>query len=1668
MATVINRNAFCADYNELTSCLLAIQTAANNGMFNGHPEVLGLIRVFENDTLRKLYLRTIRILGILYGVDDVPSYINVKGDFEEIDFSKLDFWVGYSDSNVGGDFYEIDFTELDFWIGFSDSQYADYVAVFQTILNIFKEFCKRSNELSDFDKTALDAAFIPVLDALEELRTYLNELGFELCGSVGDATTGNNTPGVFLQAAGSDGIDGIDGIAEGLHLRWSFTGDMAALHLPKGDYFPIGTPANGYNKPNDFIQISRIPYASPVQVIVDFEYDRPIVNSLNLYWTYTANQTVNGIRVSNRIRLRFTNRALYYQLARLVNPSNNYFEFLKQYSAVIEIEIINKTAFSYTFEVGTNNISSSSILKIEALANFDKQSDDDDTFVRKTLILESASASTTILADNMSRVRLKKTQPLFLRRLLFETYHDFLATRNQNEWVTVGNGFALSTLDEIVFDRLEDTAYQIDNLWPLYNEGTRVKVANYQERWSVSHENEPSLKELIQQYLVKSETDPRANLEIFEEGFTTDGQMISLLDAVQLNALDYHIARMFGFGHIDTPANVSANERFVYRLTYSNKESMDSSVTVNYSYMSLPVSKLDKRLPEKPQMRPVTYNLFVENQDYASPFDENGYGKLDNVRVVNLGRGVYNDELPDHDFFTNLNEIENSNIFEIPRPVLYGIEYRPDGQTNYVKPEITSVKPFGKIYYAYDNDFPEIGVPEPILSPDDVDSLYIHFERQIGVHHYALYGVNWFSRASLSGLETATDTTDFPLRNTLSPPSNLAAQYVQKEEALIFTTGLEQGWLAGRNNEFTGGDVSFTRLTFNWLDITDITALADDTTPERLQNVVKPNQTNVFFRTNFPFEVVGIITNVIPVPSVESRAILLIGPYQLITGEIITPTIPNADFNRFKNSVLTTPIGQFRVIEINATSSFPTITIEKIYDTVRVDGEDSEDGSTIFGSRKEYISPEIGSRFTIVENLGDSANWQEVEEKIQLVSFANEINPVIDTILDSEGNESKFWIGGITGNAIISKIYDEENEFSGYYQIIFENTVSLAPHPQINIPFDPADPSKNAPGQLHTAHVEWYKGQVRLLTASADDKKMLQVEVVNQTTELTLVVYDPMFDSDPIITSQNAIDHIEVNFHPGYRVYLFPEPAPAYVFNREHILPQGDENDRRTLIGIQNQDTLNSGFTTSVSSPVVLLARNIYEPQQMDAPMAPNLKVRPDATAKAAFTFDMRIGPLSNGDIRRPFGFMFYRTTHVDILQALFKPETIAVILDELAMLTEDPYFNLRYLDLSNLVFDPQNNMHFKVYEAMPSPYGFPVPDKEGLVEAEDSDALKIGKYKLAIQTGLLPLTEQPPIYKYIKQGYQTSNNLPVIRDVDGNLMNAASPKFDPFPMIRHFTKESDANASYIRTTDYFLNASSRDFYFYAGAEISNLLATGPLSLFVGPVEILHTSPAEAPIVSSFSVMPPPIADLDEVTVVFKIAAMPISDNISKIRVYRTTELTKTVSINQMENEFDTIINPEEIAGYEVTDTFADFTIIPLGKTIYYRLVGVRVIINEFEQEEEVLSLSTNVIAIKLIDTRNPDAPDLAYSQAQNELSWPPTTIDGTYYLYKQNAKANWERVYSAQPPSTNEEMVYTLPDTLEPEDEDGNKIYHRFKVQVQNASGLLNLTENEKTIETI
>jgi len=1645
MPSETNSYAFCANYSDIAACLFAIQTSEANGLFAADAQLLKLLRLFEKDKLRKLYLRTLRVLKDL----DASMY---TGE----DFNK-DF---FTDSMMG-DFEDEDFTYLDFWVGFLDDSNTSYSGMFQTIINIFGELCRRQTEVSDQDKTAIADALVPILDAFEELQAYLEKAGLSPCVNT-NVSRYNNTKGVYLQVAGSDGTDGI---AEGLHLRWSLTDDLGDNHLPKGNYNSTSGQSVGFNKADDYIRISRIPYVNQVRLAVDFEAQKPVISFESRTWTYLVNQTVNGQQISNRIRLKFTNTALYDQLAAMVNPETYFFNFLKQYSGEISITVVDKPLFLAGFDFRRLENTGNAVLKVEGLCQL--PGNQENIQIRKTVVLDTATTVTDeIKGDNMVSLRVKTYAGGYLQGFYAETYADFLSTRTEGDWVPVGSGFALSVADELVYDRLENAQYPVDNLWPQYNNGTTVRVANYQDRWAVSRPNEPSLKEVVNTYLELSETDPRAEDVLRDEGTGEDipGLLVSYLDLLNMQTMDYHMARMLGMGHIDTPAAVEPTDKFVYRLTYTNRKWMGSTEMMNYSYLSLPVSKMDKLVPQKPQLRALKYGLPVVDEEINNVFDQDGYTSMDNIRAVNIGRELFIDEIEGYNFFADASAV-NMNVFEHSKPVLYGIEYREENQTTYVKPEITTGKAMGTVYNAHDPDFPESGIPETTPVPDNETSLYLHFEREGGVHHYATYGINWFGRSSLLSDEVKTDSTVFRVKNALLPPTDVTVQYIQKEESLVFTTSTEQEWLKGREENFPDQDVNFTRLTFNWLDIEDISNLRSPTV-EELNSVARPDKMKTYFKPGMPMEVTGVIRDLVPVPGSDTQLQVHAGSYATIDGTIVSPAVDPSAFFRFKDSLLSAADGQYRVVSISAGANWPVITIEK---ALTVTAADDETAPGNYGAHKTYTVPDIGSRFSIVENLSEAANWEAVAEDISLVSFADAGNPVIESSSDTEGNTSTYWIGGITANAQVIPLFSEaenQGEMPGYYQVVFEDADVLVPHPQISLPFDPAHPGKNAPSALSKAHVEWYKGWIRMAPASGTDKLLLQVVTIDQSSDQLIVyLYDPNYAEGQINVSASAQDLKEVNFHPGYRVYLFPEPAPEHSFNGNHILPGEDENNRKSLIGIQSADTREgrTGYVSKVSLPAVLLARRIDEPVQMEAPESMTLKVRPDATGKAAFTFDMEIRPDARGRARNPFGFMFYRTTDVDILEALYAPETIVSIFENLNSLTSDPSYKERFLELANMVFDPANPAQFRVFEATPQAYGFPVPDKAGLADPEDDQILRSQLYYNAIIGTLLPLTEQTPVFNFIKEGLQTENKLAVIRDIDGNLLSAADPSFNPFPMIRKYTKAAKVNSTFIRFTDYLLNGSSRSLYFFAGTEMTNQLMPGVLSPFTGPVTILHTARSAAPVIRKFSLAAPVMVS-DNTAVTFQVAAMSPEDHISMIRVYRTTDPSKAGVLQLMDTFFDVEITAGAPEGYEVTDHFNDIAV-PVGQPVYYTLAGIRTIVNELEEDEEVISEPSATITVNLIDTVNPQAPELTYTESTNVLSWQATANKGTYYLFQQNSKGNWARIYTVQPDDSSEVMEYLLPQPLVLQDEDGNRIYYRFKVQAQNASGLLNLTEKELTV---
>ena len=226
--------------------------------------------------------------------------------------------------------------------------------------------------------------------------------------------------------------------------------------------------------------------------------------------------------------------------------------------------------------------------------------------------------------------------------------------------------------------------------------------------------------------------------------------------------------------------------------------------------------------------------------------------------------------------------------------------------------------------------------------------------------------------------------------------------------------------------------------------------------------------------------------------------------------------------------------------------------------------------------------------------------------------------------------------------------------------------------------------------------------------------------------------------------------------------------------------------------------------------------------------------------------------------------------------------------------------------------------------------------------------------------------------------------------------------------------------------------------------------------------------PADAPYIRKIeTVLADPYSSINP-GVRFYINPYHPNENIKKVALYRTTDINVAASVNLMQ-----LAGEIDITDYAegVVDNFSDLDFPLFGETIYYRLVALREITNELEQTDHIPSLPSNIVEGRVIDNINPEAPELTFTVnsftsppaqiANIELSWEPTTYNGRYYLYKMTSSGNWQKVYEA---ASNQTMNFTV-SSLDTVDEDGDIIYHRYKVDAENANGLLSLDEKPVVI---
>jgi len=1242
-----------------------------------------------------------------------------------------------------------------------------------------------------------------------------------------------------------------------------------------------------------------------------------------------------------------------------------------------------------------------------------------------------------IVSENIRSLCLD-VQSGYPRKVEIETYQDYIAGAL---WTQL-NRLALTDQDNTAFARLEPGAGLVNGKWQKFNDNARVRVANYQDRWTRTG----GLRTGVQRYITLSDTDPLAVDTLSGDVQPQDGAIeTSMLDMLRMVSLDFHVARMFGLGYLD--GNIASDsDEYIYLALYDTEgplDDTDTSRSVRHYYMGIPTSPLDYRLPDQPVLKPVTYGLTVDNGE-ASPTpltDAQGYTPDGLTRYVNLFVEPEDDGAALGPFFDPPTEFCATDRTS---SVLYGIEYRKQGEASWRKPEI-----------AHDAAYRDLDAPdqfETLPLPNNADAgipILQHPETESGIHQYAGYGINWFSRASALGNIVATNATVIKKANRLLPPSNLAVQLIQSESPLMLTTAAEQTMLAG----IAGADKTLVRVTFDYFHTHD----ANYDFADRIQLV---------FRSDMPRNVVGAIKSVIDDPSDSRRAIIRTEDYLVNSlGTAISPTLSSSLYGNFIGGVFSCQQKNYIIVAVGpgASGEGPVFTVKKI-----VQGNASDPGSTgTFVTVQEYRAPEIDPlsaaqvMFMAVENMADIASWGAPNPLTKVITIGDSTWTTLVESYVQDGDTVTAKLRGVWAPATV--VHTPTSAAPGLYQINFQS-YQLPHHPQSG----DADP------------VDWYRGVVRIAKAGdpGGPKKVLEViaiENLGAGFPLVLHAIDNTYDAgDPIITGSPTT----VNYYPGYRVYLHADPSKN--FTTSTILPAAGEGSRKTWLGARSQDTTQS-YYSAVGVPAPIIAMEFIEPLPPEQPNGGEYATRPDFYYKSSYTFRIDFG-------HKPFAAAMYRANEEAILRALYKDVTYNAVRAQLDTLGEDdPYYSDRWRNLISFdyiyntpghpYYDPTGSNVDGTFRKFPreSGYAFPNPDKGGALNGSAPGSV-LADLKDAIHGAFTPLTELPMMYDYIKgPSYIPVPKPQKIRNDQGTLLPPGDPEFDMAPMAK-----KTGNGYEIQFTDFTLDGSGNNIWFYYGREIGNRGRLGDPGPIAGPIRLINTRPPDAPGVKKVYVQ-----ELDPVqetgpAVKFEINGYPEVQRVERMNIYRATNPTDALTVRTMElvKTVD-FADTSQLGSLNILleDDF-DSGFVPYGDPLFYRIIALRRVRNPDGDTEWAPSQPSKLLLTAMIDSVNPEAPEISFTYTSIAgtpleisgvaLSWPVTVYNGTYYLEKMNSDGNWGPIHQIR---TNSNVTIDLADTdlgtnvLPKENADGAELYNRFRVRVENSSGLFNLANKVLTI---
>jgi hypothetical protein len=1432
------------------------------------------------------------------------------------------------------------------------------------------------------------------------------------------------SPYVYCQAAGSNGNDNTE---RGIHLRWDFLHELGNQHIAKGDeFFKRYGVESWFNRAKDFVSIYRANVAEIEQAIE--------LPSLSNYTVLAGNTgLVFNVESGDAMQLivRFNDTVQFTKI--LKQQPENLSGFLKEYTGVVELEISNELMYSYKLGFYSNQTLEFCFETVCAPHRFERNAD---RVMKREFKTVNGNGTARATADNIRYVRFNNSPALNIYVFTYARYKvAFNYYQDNQQWQHVGN-FSLTLDDTEAFTRFQGSAWgggDLQLMWPKFNEGVMVREENYVDRWKA----EDGLQALVNQFIDESEKNTRAEIKANNEGEAENNIVISLLDMLRIAALDYHAARMLGLGWIDKP---EGGDRYVYAAVYTTFPTLPYvGSSVDHVFMTLPTRREDFRLPMPPVLQDVSYGLKVDTDgsgNYQWLSDEQGYSLHEDARFIGLNKKNRHAPEPVSKLFPGKEPLDATNITQ---PSVFGIEYRGDWEGSWRTPELLHDD-----LYRDDN-----GIAETSFTPEnDSNPLYVHREVEAGVHCYALYSINWFNRVSEPSDARFTDYTDFPKRNRLLPPSNVGVQYIQEEDPLIFTTQQEQDVLAAANAANQAADNNKTRVVFEWNEVQNMAYQSAD-------------RVAFYFRQDALKKVEGVIESVWSLS--EKQCVVSTDKFTMYSvnpAVTIMPEIDAGEVDRFIGSYLCTADGQFRIAGFNSTGQAPEILLEKVSSLQAVQGDPNDPFTTM----PVYLQPKAKDVFFIYENANNENAWQPLSKMVDLIQFSN----TTEILYEEDGSSREVVVGGIYETANVEQIFQNIDGIdvpTEGYRITFDSY-------QLN--------------DHHDNSVQWMKGSARLQLNGTMVKRSLPVVTIENRNPLRIVVFDPEY-----YTSSNSIatgTGIYVNYHPGYKVYLEAEPN---VFGQPQIMPTGTAITKKTFLSLRSIDS-SYGYFSAFTQPATMVARNIQKPQQPQAPLGPQFATRPDVYGKSTYTIDV---PL-NANGRMPYGLAVYKATEMTILQTLYKPSTIEVILADLAAIeATDTYRFQRWLDLAEVKTETGGVFQFVIKGG----YRFPNPDNTGteaFVKVSGNDFIETASTtvpylpfpldpskskqfqeditKYVLEQAFVSLTQTPILFDYLKEGKQTSGMKPKVHDVLGRLLNPTDPLFDPFPMAVRLPV-ADPNKRIVRVTDYGLSGSAKNIYFYFAKEVSLTTKQSLRSDIKGPVVLVNAYPPEAPQIRRIvSREANPYLGI-RAAIEFEVTEYIESEQIAAFEIYRTYDVLDAATIKTMK------LAATIPVGSPLEDAFNDLQFPPFGQPVYYRIIALRKIKNERGQVEYIPSKPSEMMMTNIMDVLNPPAPVLTSQKTVDpvtgdlqhvRLYWNATAFNGTYYVYKMNSKGNWQKLHTVKSnkyqldfPEGGNFNNYPNMALLRKTDDEGNTIYHRFKVSVENASGLFNLEEKELVI---